>query len=111
MECHEKLQPDTQCTNFLLVLNTTESKDLAAQCVPGEMFFNKTDGKVANNAKSDESFSPTLTLSESSIENQYYQEGAQACSGIQSAHDSTETEVRSLTNNILLETFVYLTIG
>lgn len=111
-ETQQASDKTSECTDKLLVLNTIASKDLTPQSVSGEMFINKTDGKVADETIFDESLSPVMTLWESSASyknyqegestsNQNYQEGAQAFSEPQSAPDTTtESEVRSLTRNI-----------
>jgi hypothetical protein len=99
MGVHEELLPGLQCTDNLFVLNTTASasKDLAPQSVIEEMLIDKTDDKMVNEGKCDESMSPAPTFSESSVGIQNYQEGAEAFSEPQSAHDKTyKTKVRSL---------------
>jgi hypothetical protein len=95
MRAYEELWPDMQRTDKLLVNpNTTASKNLAPHTVTGEMLINKTDEKVADEAKSDESLRPMPTFSESSVGIQDYQEVAEAFSEPQSAHDTTyETKV------------------
>uniref|UniRef100_A0ACD5ZH84 Uncharacterized protein n=1 Tax=Avena sativa TaxID=4498 RepID=A0ACD5ZH84_AVESA len=93
-ETQQASDKTSPCTDKLLVLNTTASKDLAPQSVTREMFINRTDGKVVDEAKFDTSLSPMPILSESSTSNQNYQEGAQAFGEPHSAHDTTtKTEV------------------
>ncbi|KAK1613211.1 hypothetical protein QYE76_036884 [Lolium multiflorum] len=97
IESHEELQLDMQCKNKLLVPNATASKEPSSQyhnmIVTGEMFINKADGKLADEAKSDESLLLMPTLLESSIGNKNCQEGAQVFTVSQSARDTTtETE-------------------
>lgn len=105
IETRKELRLDKQCTDKLLVLNTTASKDLAPQSVSGEMFIDKTDGKVADEVKFDESFSAMLTFSESSTSYQNYQEGAHAFSEPQSAcATTTETQVTP-GSNVLLDVY------
>jgi hypothetical protein len=98
-----------QCTDKLAV-NTTR-KDFTPHSGTEDMLINMRDGKLVNEAKSDECLSSTL-LSESSIGNQCYLGGAKESSEPQSTCDTTtETEVRSLTKNTVLESYVYLIIG
>jgi hypothetical protein len=101
MRAHE-LWPDMQSTDKLVVNpNTTASKNPAPHSVTGEMLIYKTDDKVADEAKSDESLPPMPTFSESSVGIQDYQEVAEVFSEPQSAYDTTnETKVcfRAMSN-------------
>lgn len=88
MEACEELPLDMQCTDKLVV--NTLSNDLAPH------------SELVDEVKSDRGLSPTH-LWESSIHNQNCLEGAQ------SAHDiTTEIEVRSLTKNTVLQSYVQL---
>lgn len=92
MEAHEELSPIMQCTDKLLVLNTTASKDLTPPSVTENRLIDKATGKVMDEAKS-KGLSPMPTLDSSAV-TQNYQEGAKAPSEPQSACDTaTETEV------------------
>jgi hypothetical protein len=99
MEAHEELLSDRQC------------KDLSPQSVAEDIFIHNTDCKVWDEAKSVEGLSPTPLL-ESNISNQNYQKGPKASSERNSACETTtESEVRSLTKNAVLESYDLLIIG
>ncbi|XP_048549498.1 uncharacterized protein LOC125529131 isoform X6 [Triticum urartu] len=86
VEACEELLSAMQCTDQLLVLNTTMSKDLILERFTKDLFNYETDSEVLDEAKS-EGYSP-MPLSLSSTANQNYQDAAKESSEPQPASDT-----------------------